>query len=102
MTDAKPGRTDRELVDEAVAMLVRHVRGAPTPHFGDTRERSASISRSVHRLSDEKLTWEYKVYRALSSDRYSDLIPRDKKSDVYDVGHELWHETRYRAAKKDQ
>lgn len=89
-------RSDQDLVDEAVATLLRHVRGAPGVHFGDSRERSASISQSVHRLSDADLRWQYKIYKALASDRYSRLIPRDKRTDVYDVGHEFWHEDRYR------
>jgi hypothetical protein len=94
MTGATQGHVDR-----ATAMLLKHARGAPTPHFGDTRERSAAIRGRVHRLSDADLDHHFKVYKALAQVPW--MIPREIKAAVYDVGHALWSEVRARSERKD-
>lgn len=79
----------QEQVDQAVSLLLRHVHGAPSVHFGDTRDRSDSIRRSVHRLDEAELRRRYQIYLALGRLEIMNVLPRGQKRDLYDVGHEL-------------
>lgn len=79
-------------VDQALALVLRHARGAPTPHFGDTRGRSASIRRSVVRLSSAELERQFKIIEILARCVPDSMIPKEKRSDLYNVGHEIRNE----------
>lgn len=80
----------REQFDHALDILLVHVKGAPTAHFGDHRERSAYIAGRVHRLPDAELGRQMVIYRMLChfEDHMRD-IDRSAKTDLYDVAHEL-------------
>lgn len=80
----------REQFDRAIDLLLRHVKGAPTAHFGDKRERTGYIAGRVHRLTDAELGRQMSIYRGLC--HYEDHmrgIDRSAKTDLYDVAHEL-------------
>jgi hypothetical protein len=81
--------TLQERVDEALSLLFRHVRGAPTVHFGDSRGRSSSIRESVHRLPADELERQFRIIEAMARHVPHTMIPRDRRRDLYDVGHEI-------------
>ncbi|MGW1976692.1 hypothetical protein [Streptomyces sp. NPDC001889] len=71
-------------VAEAVRYLTRHTDGAPWPHFGDTRERSAYLAGRVGRLTTEDL--EYGLLLAgVLGERWHRSLTRGQRQDVYDV-----------------
>jgi hypothetical protein len=90
----------QDQVDQAVSLLLRHARGAPTAHFGDTRERSSHIRRSVHRLDEPELRRQFQIMDILARSVPTGMIPREKRHDLYDVTHELrseyWDRTKIR------
>lgn len=91
----------QDQVDQALDLLLRHTRHARSNGFiGDNRERSADILRSVGRLDDDEVTRQYKICQALARYVPTAMIPREKRTDLYDVGHELHRE--WRARIKDQ
>jgi len=80
----------REQFDQALDLLLRHTRGAPTAHFGDSRERTGYIAGRVHRLTDAELGRQMSVYRGMC--HYEDHmrgVDRSAKTDLYDVAHAL-------------
>lgn len=77
-------------VDQALDLLLRHVRFARSTGFiGDNRERSSDIRRSVHRLDDTEVRRQYQLCQVLARFVPNTMIPRDKRNDLYDVGHAL-------------
>jgi hypothetical protein len=79
-----------EQFNRAMVFLLRHVQGAPKAHFGDSRERTGAIRGKVHRLTDQDLDRDMKIYRVLSAhEGHMILVDRQSKTDLYDVAHEL-------------
>lgn len=74
-------------ISAAVQFLARHTEGAPFPHFGGTRERSAAIRRRVARRSTEELEYSLLLARALAE---SDIrLTREEDSAIYEATHEI-------------
>jgi hypothetical protein len=72
---------------EALHILLRHVANAPKSSFGDTRERSAAIRASVHRMQP---TSRLKAQLAAADLlRESATLSGQEKADVYNVSHAL-------------
>lgn len=90
------GPATREQISEALDLLLRHTRHAPPVHFGDSRERSSSIRASVHRLTTEELIRQFRINEYIARHVPVDWIPREKRRDLYDVGHEIRREFRDR------
>ncbi|MGW7463723.1 hypothetical protein ACWGJT_03220 [Streptomyces xantholiticus] len=75
-------------VDEAVSYLTRHAQGAPFPHFGDRRERSAFIAGRVARLLREDLQYAVRLATALC-EYAGDALTRGQRWDICDVTHAM-------------
>ena len=81
---------------EALHIVLRHVAGAPQAHFGDTRERSAAIRASVHRMQP---TSRLKAQLAAANLLWeSATLSGQEKADVYDIARALRCEIAHRRA----
>lgn len=79
---------------EGLRILFRHLKGAPTSHFGDTRERSQYIRGMVHRVqyvSRLKLELGAAVYLGENM-----TLTREEKTKLFEVSHALRGEIRAR------
>lgn len=76
-----------EQMREALRIVLRHTKSAPTAHFGDTRERSAEIRRSVHRVQHtSRLRLELGAITYLCENM---TLSREERTKLYEVSHAL-------------
>jgi hypothetical protein len=72
---------------EALRIVLRHVYGAPKNFFGDTRERSAAVRGSVHRVQHtSRLKIELGAIMYLCERM---TLSRSEKTNLYDISHAL-------------
>ncbi|MEV7885225.1 hypothetical protein ACWD3I_25125 [Streptomyces sp. NPDC002817] len=75
-------------VREAVAFVIRHAVGAPFPHFGDTRSRTAYIRLRVSRRPRAELEYTLRLAAALCR-HAGTALTREERGAVYAVTHEI-------------
>ncbi|MFB6885830.1 hypothetical protein ACFCY8_33925 [Streptomyces noursei] len=71
-----------------MTFVTRHAQGAPFPHFGDTRERSAYIRRRVARRPREELEYTLRLAVALC-EHAGRTLTREERGAIYAVSHEI-------------